>query len=368
MKTYNINIDFKIVIYSLLTIIGIYFAYILKGVILIIFLAFIINAAVRPILTTLQKKGLKRWISILIIYLFIIIFIIFFSYIFLHETYNQIKSFIHALQNNSKNLSNFIQNFLPFLSKNDIDKFITSINLPSFNTSNSSETVTLSIQAFNFLGIQGLSLLSDVFGGIASIIVIIVISIYMTLSEENFHDTILNIFHNNKLEKLSKIISKIQIALGSWLIGQLLLMFIMGFLSYIVVVIPRIFDSNYELYKYAIIIGIIAGVLEALPNVGPIVTLILSLLLTILSGASIPIIVYIFIIHFAIQELEAWIIVPAIMKKAIDIHPILSILGILVGFELAGPIGALISIPIIGMLQVIFNEIIKNQLPESVLL
>jgi len=191
-------------------------------------------------------------------------------------------------------------------------------------------------------------------------IVILVVSIYMVIPKENFFDSLLSYFPIKNSKKVSKLLMKIQNGLGSWLIGQIILMFIIGALSYIVVVLPSLFDSTYQLHHYAIIIGILAGILEALPNIGPVITIVISVVIAWVSGAPATSTIYLFIMLVVVQELEAWVIVPTIMKKAIDLHPVLSIIGILVGFELGGPITALLSVPIIGICQIILHEVTQE--------
>ncbi len=363
MKNYQVNIDYRIIPYTIVTVLGLYFAYQLRGILILIFFAFIINAGVRPIVLALQKRGVKRLLAILIVYLGILLFFVFFAFIMTNEALNQVRLFIESFNTNANNIANFVNSNLPFL-KNfvDIDKFLIQIRDSitggvDINALTSSQAFAIAVQAFNLVSVQGISVVEGVVGGLFSLIITLVISVYMVAKEENFHDSLLDLFPNRYTERMSDIFMKIQSSLGSWMVGQILLMTIIGVLTYVVVLLPRLFDPTYQLYKYALILGIIAGFLEALPNIGPVLTLIIGVIIALVSGAGFPVIIYIAFAMFMTQELEAWIFVPVIMKKAIDLHPILSILGILIGFELGGPIAALLSIPIIGALQIVILEL-----------
>lgn len=363
MNKYQVNVDFRIVLYTIATILGLYFAYQLRGILILILFAFIINAGVRPLVTDLQRRGVKRWLAILLVYLGVLLFLILFAFVLFSEALNQVRLFVELFNKNSNNIADIINNNLPFL-KNfvDIDKVLVQIRDSitggvDINALTSSQAFALAVQAFNLVSVSGISVVEGVVGGLFSMIITLVISVYMVAKEENFHDSLLNLFPNRYTEKLSDVFMKIQSSLGSWLVGQILLMAIIGFLTYLVVIFPRFFDPTYELYKYALILGIIAGFLEALPNIGPVLTLIIGVIIALVSGAGLPVIIYIAFAMFMTQELEAWIFVPVIMKRAIDIHPILSILGILIGFELGGPITALLSIPVIGALQIVILEL-----------
>jgi predicted PurR-regulated permease PerM len=120
-----------------------------------------------------------------------------------------------------------------------------------------------------------------------------------------------------------------------------------------------VFDTTYTLGKYALLIALIAGLLEAVPNIGPTITLIITLIIAIASGGSIPILIYIIIMFMLLQQIEALFLVPIVMKKAVNLHPIVSILGVLGGFSVAGVLGALLSMPVLSVFQIVFVEILK---------
>jgi predicted PurR-regulated permease PerM len=116
-------------------------------------------------------------------------------------------------------------------------------------------------------------------------------------------------------------------------------------------IIPGFFDPHYTLDDFALPIALMAGLLEAIPNVGPAITLILTSILAIgTNGAGT--VLYVAVSFTVLQNLEAVFIVPMVMKRAIGIDPILSILGIIAGFQVAGVVGAILAIPLIGIAQI----------------
>jgi len=105
---------------------------------------------------------------------------------------------------------------------------------------------------------------------------------------------------------------------------------------------------------YALVLAIIAGILEIVPTVGPIIAGAIAALvaLTISPLAALLVI----ILFLAVQMLENTFIVPKVMQKAIGVSPVVIILAIIAGAKLLGVVGAIISIPIAASISVLIME------------
>ncbi len=361
MKTTKVLLDFRTIIYTILFLLGLLLAWNLRGVILILFIAFILNAGLRPVVKYLESKKINRALSIFLTYLGIFIIFFILGFVIFSTAINQIKLFAGNIGQYSENLVNFI-NTTPVLNELiDVKKLQAGLNdAAALSSLTSSQFFGGLVDTLNVVGTQGFSLVAKFLGGLLSFFLVIIISAYMISNKNNVYERVLQLLPEKYEKKLNPVFTKIELSLGSWLLGQTSLMFIIGFCSYLIVMAPVLFDPNYPLAKYALVIAIIAGILEGLPNLGPSITLVLTILIAILSGAGIPAIIYIVVMFILLQQIEALVIVPAIMKKAVDLHPILSIIGVIAGFELGGPIGALLSVPIIGALQIIVFEVSKE--------
>lgn len=334
----------------------------LREVILIFFVAFILNAGLRPVVTSLEKLKISRAFAITLVYFLVLLIVFILGFIVVRELIAQAAIFSSDLDSKYKNFTNFIRINLPFLQN-----FIALENLPSdlgelgkkISELISSSNLTGQIgDFFGNIGTQGIRIANSTVQFIFNFFIIIILSVYMIKSRKNFHEGVFNLVPEKVSKNLSRILSKIQVSLGSWLLGQGALMLVIGIASYFIVLIPGFFDSNYTVDNYALIIAIIAGFLELVPNIGPTITLVLSVIIAILSGGSVPAIIYIVASFTILQQAESLLIVPVVMKKAVDLHPIVSILGVLAGFSLAGPIGGLLSMPVIGALQIVAVELL----------
>jgi predicted PurR-regulated permease PerM len=108
-------------------------------------------------------------------------------------------------------------------------------------------------------------------------------------------------------------------------------------------------------------LAIFAGLLEIIPVVGPIVSAIPAIIIAFTMTSSPWLALAVAALYFLIQQLENHIIVPLIMKQAVGIPPVITIIAILVGGQLYGVIGALLSIPIFICFQILFQEFFSSR-------
>lgn len=353
MMKAKVTLDMRTVIFTVLLLLGLYAAYLLRSVLLVLFIAYIINAGLRPIVRFFERQGFSRGLSILFTYLIIFGVLTVLGLVVVNTTVVQIRAFVSTIDSRADSFVGFINTNLPFVNQFiDLEEIRSNLQeLASLQGVTSNEFYAGIFQSFNVVG--GINIIGRFVGGIFSFISIVIISVYMLRNKKNIYEPLLALLPQKYEKRFNPVLTKIEASLGNWLLGQVALMAIIGVASYLIVLLPGVVDSTYPLARYALVIAIIAGLLEAVPNLGPLITLVFALLITIVSGAGLPAILYIVVTFTLLQQLEGVFIVPTIMKKAVDLHPILSIVGVLAGFQLWGPIGALLSIPIIGAAQIV---------------
>ena len=106
--------------------------------------------------------------------------------------------------------------------------------------------------------------------------------------------------------------------------------------------------------QFAVPLGLIAGILEIVPTIGPIIAAVPAIIvaLTISPGFAISIMLF----YILVQMLENNILVPKIMQKAVGLNPIVIIIGVLIGSKFLGILGALLAVPFISMTQILFKS------------
>ncbi len=184
------------------------------------------------------------------------------------------------------------------------------------------------------------------FSNLLSVLTTLVITFYLLLERKNLDKYLSLLVGKERPAKMTLIINEIERRLGGWVRGELVLMIAVGAFTFAGLTVLGV-DN-------ALPLAIIAGVLELVPNIGPIISAVPAVLialtihpLTALATAS---------LYFLIQLLENNLLVPKVMEKAVGINPLISILGLLMGLEIAGPAGAVLAIPFIIVVQTIGLE------------
>jgi len=139
---------------------------------------------------------------------------------------------------------------------------------------------------------------------------------------------------------------KVENKIGSWFRGQLFLCFIVGLVTTGILLLLRV--------RYALVLGFLAGVLEIIPVVGPILAAIPIVIAGFSTSIGVGILSIVSVI--IIQQLENSILVPIVMRKAVGLNPVITLIGVIIGKEIMGLVGVLLAIPVLAVITVFFQE------------
>jgi predicted PurR-regulated permease PerM len=297
---------------------------ILKEIIVSIFLAYILMAAVLPIVKYLESKKFPKIIAVLIPYFGILIAIFLLVLPLVPFVAAQIQSLI-------KNIPGFLDR--------SADSFGLAINRSQIENYLNTELETLGKSAVNVT--------TKVFGGLFSVITVFIVSLYLLLYEDKFKKFIAHLFYKDVLDLALETVDKVNYKLGAWFRGQIQLCFLIGLLSWIGLTILGL--------PFALPLALLAGILEIIPTLGPIISSIPAIIIAFTISPTMAITVI--ALYILIQALENQVIVPKVMQKAVGLNPVVVILGIMIGTKLMGIAGALLAIPFISFIIVIFNSL-----------
>ena len=229
-----------------------------------------------------------------------------------------------------------------------IQKFISS----NFNLNNVEQKVLIDNASKNVLesgkNIIGTSLVSvsDVILNLTLIpIYIFLFLLYRTL----FITFLSKLFQPEHHEKLQDILYHIKVSVQSYIVGLLIEMVIVSTLTTVGFMIVGV--------KYAIVLGLITGLLNLIPYIGILFAGILSIIATLTASPDLTLITGVLIIVIVIQLIDNNLIVPMIVGSKVQINALVSIVGIIIGGVIAGFSGMFLAIPIIAILKVIFDRI-----------
>ena len=190
----------------------------------------------------------------------------------------------------------------------------------------------------------------NVFSTILSFVTALMISIHVANDGDKLQGKLVGFFKKQYQPEIRELLTRLSHVWTKFFVGELKLMLIIG-------VMTAVFCSAVGL-KGAILLGVLAGALEIIPNIGPILSAIPAILSAVVFGSSyLPfgswVVALITVLgYILIQQLENVIVVPRIMSEAVGIHPVLLIIGILVLSGKLGVLGALLAAPLLGMVKV----------------
>jgi len=187
------------------------------------------------------------------------------------------------------------------------------------------------------------------FSGALSILPVLVLSAYILLDLENLKGLLFSFLKKADHGTATGIIDEVETKLGAWLRGQLFLMLCIGVMTFAGLSILRI--------GYALPLALIAGFLEIVPAIGPIVATIPA---AIVGFATSPLTGLVVVALFVlIQQLENNLLVPRVMRKAVGFNPLVTLIVLLIGGKLFGFVGVILAVPTALVGAILFRYFLK---------
>lgn len=337
-KTFSINITTSTIIKFFLVMILIYFLYVIKDILIILFVALIFSSALDPSVDWMQGKKIPRSIGIILIYVVLLIIISLSIYLIIPPIAQEIGDL-------SANSPRYIEKILAEISSfkqysiehGIIDEIKSGLGSISENLQAAASGVFATV--------------SNIFGGIVSFFLILVITFYMVVEENAIKKLVWSLAPEKHQTYIMHLINRMQKKVGLWLRGQLLLSFFIFVLSYIGLLILDV--------RYALVLAIIAGITEFVPYVGPILGAIPAVFLAFTQSPTLA--VFVAALYFVVQQTENHILVPKVMEKTVGLNPIISIAVLLVGYQIAGIAGAILSIPVATAASVFIKDVFASK-------
>ncbi len=316
----KVEISHKTIVFAVLFLLSLGLIYFIRDIILELFVALLLMAILEPLVNLLTKIRIPRSISVLLSYVLVIGIFGGAIALIVPAVVEQTTSFANALPLYLSNIG-ITGEFGNQALKN---LFSGTGNIPG--------------EVFKFT--------FSIFSNLISVITVLVFAFYMLLSREKLEDSLGFFFGDEKKRELGRVIDTLEKRLGGWARGELTLMLLVGVGIYIGLTLIGI--------PYALPLAILAGVLEIIPFLGPLVSAIPSVIIG--FGIS-PLAGFLTVaLALVVQQLENYIFVPKVMEKSVGVSPIVTLIALAIGARLAGIVGVIISVPSVITLQVLVKE------------
>jgi predicted PurR-regulated permease PerM len=188
--------------------------------------------------------------------------------------------------------------------------------------------------------------------GVSLGLVAFIVTVYLVVHPTMLVDGFVSLFPAGRRERVRDVLGKMYQAVRKWFLGQLSAMVIIGVLTTIVLYIIGI--------PYAFFIGALSGILAFIPLVGTFISLIPQVILAL--AVDPVLVVWVLLSSIAIHQIEAHVIHPVVMSRAVTLHPVVVVSAILIMGTLFHVIGLLLAVPLVAASSVLVRELWISQM------
>ena len=326
-------------------VLGFWLFYRFNQVIFTLFIAIVIGTVIRPAVAWLHRRGLPQTVGVVFVYLVLFLLLAGFLLLLFPLISGQTTTITAIMPEYYQNLRQWLathpNQFLASISE------VLPVGLPILSLRPVQQTAPEMMASAGQVAGYVTSLASVIF----TAIMILALAFYWTLEGPRIIQSFLLVIPQNQRESIGELISAMESKVGFYMIGQAILCTVIGIMALIAYMLMGL--------PNALVLALIAGVLEAVPMVGPLLGAVPAALVA-LSIAPDKLI-WVIVATVVIQQVENSLLVPRIMKKAVGVNPFVTLLALFAFGTLFGLAGALMAIPMAAMIQLALNHFVFKQ-------
>ena len=300
-------------------------------------LAFLLD----PPVTALQRRGVPRLAGILVVYVVVVVVVVGLGFLLFPPLIEQLRRFLEELPSLASQIIAWEEEIVAWLESLPLPPPIRDA-LDTIIQSGQQAVIGLLEAIVGPL----LSLIARTAGFIVGLVVIPVWLLYVLKDRERLPDAFLRLLPTGWRPDVANGTDLTVSVIGRWIRGQLLLGAVIFAATLIGLLVLSVIGFR-EFADFAILLALVAGILELVPIIGPIIAAIPAILI----GASISpaAAVAAIALYTVIQQLENHLIVPKVMGDAVNLHPAVVIIALIIGGSLFGLWGAILAAPVVAL-------------------
>jgi len=339
MESQKIDISWQTILKIGVAVFSFYIFYLIKDILVLFIFAVVLSILFEPLIYFFQKRRIPRFLSVAFVY------VSFFGLISL-LIYLILPLFIREIQKFIQNFPGYFEVISPFLREIGFDAF------QSFNNFLMALKSILEAMVSNIF--NGLFIF---FGGVLTSLFVITTAFFLSLEFKPIEKTLVLLFPKRYENYALGLFEKCRKKVTGWFLARIIACIYVGLLSYISFLILRV--------DYPFTLALFAGVLNFIPYLGPLISGIIIFL--VVFPASMLKGIFVIAVFVLIQQTENSILSPLLMKRIIGLPPAMVLLGLVVGGKLWGFIGALLIVPLLGILFEFITEFLEKRKEKEAL-
>ncbi len=310
-----------------------YFLYLVREVVVWFLFALIVSTLLNPVINFLRRLYVPKVLAVSFVYLSFFGILGLIIYLVAPFFITEIRQFSQLIPQYFEKISPFFKE-LKIEAMESLESFIQSVT-------GSLEQVSLSV--FNAL--------ITFFGGVASTFFIVSIAFFLSL-EENGFERFLTLLSPKKYEEyILALFERCQNKVTGWFGARIIACLFVGVASFVAFYFFHI--------RYTFILSFLAGILNFIPFIGPLITGLLLILFIGISDSWLKALIII-VIFIIIQQIENTLLSPLLMKKFIGLPPALVLLSLVVGGKIFGFLGIVFAVPVFGIIYEFIKEFLEK--------
>lgn len=319
---------------------GFWLVYRFYQVVFILMIAIVIGTVIRPAVDWLYRRGLPRMAGILLVYFLLLALFVGFVLLLFPLIVEQGAMISATVPDYYQSLRKWMGTYPdPLIVR--LNEFLPSM-LPSLKPVEQTglEVMASAGQALGYVALMARAAFIA--------IVILVLAFYWTLDGPRIIRSFLLLAPQDHREGISELISAMETKVGFYIVGQsilCLLIGIMALLAYLIIGLPN-----------ALVLALLAGALEAVPMIGPLLGAIPAAMVALSIGPDK--LIWVIVATIVIQQLENSLLVPRVMSKAVGVNPFVTLLALFAFSSLFGIAGALMAIPMAAIIQLLLDRFV----------
>lgn len=293
-----------------------------RNILLALSLAIVISSGVETAVNFLERRRVPRVVGVILVFLLAVLGVVITLYAVLPVVVIDLNTVLGKLNDAAALLPFGAAAFFP--AAESANEFLRGISEKFFGG-----------------GSSPLGAFSDVVGGLALGVSVVVISFYLSLSRNGVERLITALFPADYEMEALRIYERSSRRIGIWFRTQILLSFMMGFLMFLALLLIGV--------PHALLVGLFTAMFEIVPFVGPIFAGALAVFAALAQSPALA--VSTIIVSVILHQIESHVLVPLFIGRQTGLHPVIVIVALLAGFELGGFLGILICVPAAVVLQ-----------------
>ncbi|OGI26621.1 MAG: hypothetical protein A2359_03750 [Candidatus Moranbacteria bacterium RIFOXYB1_FULL_43_19] len=334
----TIEISSGTILRTIFILLLLWFLFLVRDIVFLVFISVIIVSAIDPIVDWFQRKNIPRSLTVIVVYILSIsIFATAFSFL--------IPPLVSEIRGLGENFPQLMETLAGYFRV--VRDYAVAHNFQENIASFTSDIAAKISEAGQSIFSGTISFI----GGIFEFVIILSIAFYMSVQEKGIKKFFAALVPDEHREYVTGLVDRIQFKMGRWLQGQLLLMFLVFGMDYLGLLIIKA--------PYALILALIAGILEIVPYIGPVISAIIATAVSLLHGPATGLLVLAW--FTVVQQLEGYVLTPLIMKKAVGLNPVVVILALMIGAKLGGVMGVIVAVPIATVIGEVIKDLTRAQ-------